>query len=165
MVSPWRIENPEFIVEVQERVRRSPPESPEASEFLSEPARPVLELPCLKETCQPGERRFRSTSSRWPASPASYCVFGRRSKLYGLVGDSQGNNCRGPGAASLRRSTVVAWGAFRAAEPRIKEAVPELLAVLETPPDADALERHSVIGAVLDAAVQLNAQQIWCAPE
>jgi hypothetical protein len=66
-------------------------------------------------------------------------------------------------AADVRRQLAsndpkqVAWGAFRAAEHRI-DVVPSLLRTLETPPAADRLERYAMIGAVLDAAAQLNAR-------
>jgi len=51
----------------------------------------------------------------------------------------------------------IAWGAFRAAEYRLTDLVPDLIAVLESPPAAERLERGVLIAAVLDAAVQLNA--------
>lgn len=51
----------------------------------------------------------------------------------------------------------IAWGAFRAAEYRLRDLVPDLTSVLKSPPTAERLERHTLIASLLDAAVQLNA--------
>jgi hypothetical protein len=65
-----------------------------------------------------------------------------------------------PGSRRLGSSDPrqVAWGAFRAAEYRIVESVPDLLKVLEAPPYGVRWDQEAMIAAVLDAAVQLDAR-------
>ena len=51
----------------------------------------------------------------------------------------------------------VAWGAFRAAEYRFVEVVPEIVAALEAPSAPDGSERFATVSALLDSLVQLDA--------
>jgi hypothetical protein len=51
----------------------------------------------------------------------------------------------------------VAWGAFNSAEFLVREAIPDLEALLKSPVVAQPAERGAMIAALLDAGVQLRA--------
>jgi hypothetical protein len=61
--------------------------------------------------------------------------------------------------AGLRseRPNEVAWGAYRAAEFRLSDLVPDLVAEIATPPTGAYVESHAVRAALLDSAVRLEA--------
>src|SRR5215510_5120761 len=50
----------------------------------------------------------------------------------------------------------VAWAAFDAGTHQIVEAVPDLVAVLDSPPAGSSLERDFLAAAVLDSLIQLK---------
>ncbi|HEY1306073.1 MAG TPA: hypothetical protein VGF24_21115 [Vicinamibacterales bacterium] len=50
----------------------------------------------------------------------------------------------------------VAWAAFDAGTFQLRDAVPDLIAILESPPGTDARTRDYLIAAVLDALIQLR---------
>ena len=50
----------------------------------------------------------------------------------------------------------VAWAAFDAATFQMREVAPDLIAVLDTPPELEERIRDPLISAVLDALVQLR---------
>jgi hypothetical protein len=60
--------------------------------------------------------------------------------------------------AQLRSASPsqVAWAAFDAGTYQLHEAVPELIAVLESPPPAADREQQYIVAAVLDALVQIR---------
>ena len=61
--------------------------------------------------------------------------------------------------AQLRsdKPNEVAWGAFRAAEYRLFNLMPDLTAKLAAPPTGDDREVYAVRAALLDSAVRLDA--------
>ena len=55
----------------------------------------------------------------------------------------------------------VAWGAFNAGTYQLEALLPELTAALLHPPDASDQERHAMISALLEAAIQLRRPLPW----
>jgi len=79
-----------------------------------------------------------------------------------VLADSTLHAQRAPTVADVRvrlHSTSpvdVSWAAFDAATFQLRDVAPDLLAVLETPPEADAITSDALVAAVLDALIQLR---------
>jgi len=69
-----------------------------------------------------------------------------------------------PDAAAVRTrlhsasASEAAWAAFDAGTFQIKQAVPDLIAVLDSPPAAAEHERDYLVAAILDALIQIHAR-------
>src|SRR5262245_5327913 len=105
--------------------------------------------------------RGRRRSPLWPAlitllvSP-TLSAFAQNQAVAWMTVRQQATAEARDGLRSSKPSDV-AWGAFRAAEYRLTELLPDLVARVAVPPASSADESYALRSALLDSAVQLDA--------